>query len=63
METSLKSLLEIISWLNWWMVTVLVLTNSTQAKDVVKVYFLFNVCSKAMVNLCTELDQLCSKAA
>ena len=61
-EASSRSLIEMVSWLNWWMVTVQDMTSSTQAEDVVKIHLLFKAGGKAMVNgqCCYgELDLMC----
>ena len=51
MEVSLNSLVEIISWADWWMVTVQCLANSTHFGDMAKVYHLFCAVGKALVNM------------
>ena len=51
MKVSLKSLAEMISWLDLWMITVWSLANSTQGEDVVKVHCLLNTGGKAMVHM------------
>ena len=40
-EDSRKLLLEFASWLDWWLVTVWGLSNSTKLDDMAKIYCLF----------------------
>ena len=50
-KASIKYLVELVLWLDWWTVTVQGLANLTKAEDMINVHHLFNTDGKAKIHL------------